>query len=225
MLEYLHNQCSRRELRKQDRRQAILEAARDSFLEHGYAGTSMSGLLKTLGGSKATLWGYFRCKEDLFAAVVSELSGAFRAELCLSLAQTDEVRDSLRTFCRSFLHMITSPSTIAAWRLVVAESGRFPEVGRIFYENAARLTETMLSDLIKRHIERGDLRREDPLRMARELIGLCTSRLHRILWGVEQADAASLDADAAHFAELFLRAYEPAIPFSKDAADPASIPE
>ncbi|MFY0108264.1 TetR/AcrR family transcriptional regulator, partial [Acinetobacter baumannii] len=72
---------SRREARKQDRRQAILDAARTSFFEQGYDGTSMSGLLATLGGSKATLWSYFRSKEELFAAVLDEATAAHRGSL------------------------------------------------------------------------------------------------------------------------------------------------
>ena len=47
----------KREARKQDRRDAIVAAARRSFLEEGYAATSMSGLLKTLGGLSPALAG------------------------------------------------------------------------------------------------------------------------------------------------------------------------
>src|SRR3954454_5258233 len=131
MIEGLKACVSRREARKQDRRQAIIEAARVSFLDHGYAGTSMSGLLKTLGGSKATLWGYFRSKEELFAAVIEEVSLQFRAEIQDALATEADLEQSLVAFCHTFLRKITSPDGQATWRLVVAESGRFPEVGRI----------------------------------------------------------------------------------------------
>lgn len=199
---------TRRELRKQDRREAIVDAARDSFLEHGYAGTSMSGLLKTLGGSKATLWGYFRSKEELFAAVVERLSASFRSELQDILGSSGALEAGLIAFCRQFLQTISSPDAVLAWRMVVGESGRFPELGRIFYERAAGITETMLSAYLARHVASGELRPEDPLEMAQALISLCTGRHnHRLLWGSERDEPDVIDAQARRFADLFLRAY------------------
>ena len=198
---------TRRELRKQDRRDAIVEAARDSFLEHGYAGTSMSGLLKTLGGSKATLWGYFRSKEDLFAAVIDRVSGSLLADLQGILVSATSLEAGLLGFCRRFLYTIGSPEGVAAWRMVVAESGRFPELGRIFYDHAAGYTEAALSAYLARHVTTGALRPEDPVIMAQTLISLCAGRHNRLLWGVEEDDGTVIDTYATRFVDVFLRAY------------------
>ena len=199
--------ATRRALRKQDRRRAILDAARASFLEHGYAGTSMSALLKALGGSKATLWSYFRSKEELFAAVIEDVTATFRTELGGVLTATDGLEHGLFEFCRAFLRKIASSEGLPTWRLVVAESGRFPEVGRIFYERAARHTQTMLAAFLAPRVAAGELRAEDPAHMASVLISLCAGHQNRLLWGVASCDPASVDADAAIFARLFLRAF------------------
>lgn len=199
--------CGRRELRKQDRRVAILEAARQSFLENGYAGTSMSGLLKTLGGSKATLWSYFRSKEELFAATIEHASAAFRAQFDQSLTLADDLEPTLAEFCRRFLAAIQSPDAVATWRLVIAESGRFPELGRIFYDRAARVTEKLLSDFLAHHIAAGHLVLGDPVEMTRMIISLCAGRQTRLLWGIEQVDADAIERDSVEFARLFVRAY------------------
>src|SRR4026208_346391 len=63
---------SRREARRRDRRGAIIGVARRSFLNNGYAATTMSSIAAELGGSKGTLWSYFPGKEELFAAVLRE---------------------------------------------------------------------------------------------------------------------------------------------------------
>jgi len=199
---------TRRELRKQDRREAIVDAARDSFLEHGYAGTSMSGLLKTLGGSKATLWSYFRSKEELFAAVVERLCASVRLELRNILDSSGGLEPGLIAFCRQFLQTIGSPDAVITWRMVVGESGRFPELGRIFYERAAGFTETTLAAYLARHVASGALRQEDPLEMAQALIALCTGRHNRrLLWGAEPEEPSVIDDQARRFVDLFLRAY------------------
>jgi AcrR family transcriptional regulator len=197
----------RREARKLDRRDAIVDAARQSFLEYGYAGTSMSGLLNTLGGSKATLWSYFRSKEELFAAVVEQLSASFRSELDGSLTVSGDLTVTLTTFCGRFLRAIQTPDAVATWRLVMAESSRFPEVGRIFYERAASHTERLLVDFLRLRIESGELVAKDPVRMARNLYSLCAGRQTRMLLGVEIAGPNAIEADAAEYADIFLSAY------------------
>ena len=40
----------------------------EAFLAEGYAETSMSSVAAKVGGSKATLYNYFKSKEELFAA-------------------------------------------------------------------------------------------------------------------------------------------------------------
>jgi AcrR family transcriptional regulator len=208
-MESIENEApvTRRDIRKQDRRQAIVEAARASFLEHGYSGTSMSGLLKTLGGSKATLWSYFRSKDELFAAVVEEISGTFRAQLELVLSTDQDLETALFDFCRTFLEKITSPDGLATWRLVVAESGRFPEVGKIFYERAASHPQAALRAFFARQIASGKLIAEDPATMAETLTSLCIGLHTRQIWGLGRPSVAERDEKARSFARWFLKAY------------------
>ena len=52
------------------RREAILEEALRLFEENGYERATMSELTRRLGGSKATLYGYFPSKQDLFLATI-----------------------------------------------------------------------------------------------------------------------------------------------------------
>jgi AcrR family transcriptional regulator len=56
------------------RRRAILDAARDLFVEHGFDGVSMNEVVNRSGGSLATVYQQFGSKEGLFAAILQELS-------------------------------------------------------------------------------------------------------------------------------------------------------
>ncbi|MEP9401249.1 TetR/AcrR family transcriptional regulator [Sphingomonas sp. VNH70] len=197
----------RRELRKQDRRAAIVAAARASFLRNGYAATSMSGLLTTLGGSKATLWTYFPSKEELFAAVVEDVTAAFRRKVMNELVGPAGLEDTLVNFCRAFMDKTAHPDAVATWRLVVGESGRFPEVGRIFYREAAGHIERALADYLARRIAAGELRDEGAVDMARLLIGMGAARQNRRLWGVEPEGSDGMDAEARRFVGYFLRLF------------------
>ncbi|MDJ0278273.1 TetR/AcrR family transcriptional regulator [Sphingomonas sp. 2R-10] len=196
-----------REVRKQDRRAAILAAARRSFLEEGYAATSMSGLLRTLGGSKATLWSYFPSKEELFGAVIAEVTAAFRQQVMAELDAPGGLEATLVKFCRSFMNKTSHADALAVWRLVMAESGRFPEVGRIFYQQAAGHIERALVGYIQQQIDARRLRDDGALNMARVLIGMTAAQQNRRLWGVEPPGSEGMDADARRFVGYFLRLF------------------
>jgi AcrR family transcriptional regulator len=200
---------SRREARRQSRREAILDVAAQSFLEHGYAGTTMSAIAATLGGSKGTLWSYFASKDVLFAAVIDRVTEVFRAQLSLILNPRDGVEPALRRFCIEFLRKVTSPEAIALHRLVVGETNRFPEIGRIFYERAPRLTQELLAGFLGQAMENGLLRQDDPLIAARQLNALCMASGHQqMLMGiVESLSPASVEAEVDRAMNAFMRAY------------------
>lgn len=200
---------SRREANRQSRRETILDVAAQSFLEHGYAGTTMSAIAATLGGSKGTLWSYFASKEVLFAAVIDRVTEAFRAQLSLILNPRDGIEPALQRFCIEFLRKVTSPAAIALHRLVVGETNRFPEIGRIFYERATRLTQELLAAFLSEAMDGGLLRRDDPLTAARQLNALCISGGHQqMLMGmIENLTPAAIEAEVDRAMKTFMRAY------------------
>lgn len=167
----------------------------------------MSGLLTTLGGSKATLWSYFRSKEELFAAVIDDVTSSFRHELETELLASADVEATLATFCRSFMIKTADPDAVAAWRLIVGESGRFPELGRIFFEKAALRVQSALAEYLTAQIVAGRLQDEGPHKMAEVLIGLCTTQQNQRLWGISPLDIAEISRDAARFAAYFIRLF------------------
>jgi AcrR family transcriptional regulator len=205
---------SRREARREARRETILDVAARSFLEHGYAGTTMSGIAAALGGSKGTLWSYFPSKEVLFAAVIDQVTQAFRAQLSLILNPRDGVETALRRFCLEFLRKVASPEAIALHRLVVGEANRFPEMGRIFYERAHRQTQKLLADFLGEAMERGELRRDDPLIAARQLTGLCMYGCHQqlLMAVIDSVSAEAIEGDVERAMTAFMHAYAPSPP-------------
>src|SRR5512140_915344 len=69
---------AKRERRKQERPGELLDAARELFVEKGFAATRSEEVAARAGVSKGTLFLYFPSKEELFKAVVREnISGRF----------------------------------------------------------------------------------------------------------------------------------------------------
>jgi AcrR family transcriptional regulator len=199
----------KREARKEERRDAILDVAACSFLENGYAGTTMSGIASALGGSKGTLWSYFPSKEILFAAVLERATSAFRQELEMTLHESDGIEQALLGVSESLIAKMSSEIAVSLHRLVVGEAKRFPEMGRIFYENAPQRTLELMSRFFECAMKAGTIRRADPFHAAQYFISLCTARSHmRLLTGVcEGLSPGEVREQSTSAVDLFLRAY------------------
>lgn len=200
--------CGKREARKLDRRLAILALARKSFLERGYAGTSMSAIAAELGGSKATLWSYFRSKEALFEAVVDDATSEFRRELTDLLQPSPDLGATVLAFARGLLTKVTSREACQLYRLVAAEVARSPEVGAIFARVPQR-TRQLLADFFAGAMDDGQMRRDDPAVAAHALTYLCMGLQQRMLWGGAAPSPAEIEAEAHMATGIFLRAYAP----------------
>lgn len=202
---------SRREARRRDRRQMILAVAARSFLENGYAGTTMSGIAATLGGSKGTLWNYFPSKEELFAAVLDDANTAYRGQLAELLDPCGDLEPTLRRLGLNLLEKVTSPKAVALHRLVLSEAGRFPEMGAIFFEYVPKNTRRLIGDYLAQAMERGLLRRADPELAARTFTLLMLSGCHQLilLGQIERATAEQMETDVAFGLDCFMHAFAP----------------
>lgn len=196
----------KREARREERREAILEIAKRTFLDQGYSGTSMSAISAELGGSKGTLWSHFPSKEELFAAVLDHATKEYRSRLADVLKPGEDVHAAVLQFCRGFIAKISSTDGVRLHRLIASEVGRFPEIGDIFYRRAPLPTQQMLAAFFERAMDVGILRREDPLFVARILASLCLGVQQRVMWG-QKLSQTELDEEAERIAETFLRAF------------------
>jgi TetR/AcrR family transcriptional repressor of mexJK operon len=197
--------------RQAARRETILQIARQSFVDEGYAATSMSSIAAKLGGSKGTLYNYFASKEDLFAAVMTAHCAVARSRFEVLDVQTGSLLERLRRFGEAYLDVILDDEFLSVHRLVTGESGRFPEIGTTFYEAAGKRGKSRLSEVFADEMDRGVIRRDDPEKVARLFMGLLRSDVHtRRAWNViPKPSPAEIERLAAEAAEVILAAYAP----------------
>jgi AcrR family transcriptional regulator len=187
----------------------MLGIARAAFLREGYAAASMSEIAAKVGGSKATLYSYFPSKRDLFAAVIEEEVRQILAPLFEMSETQGDVRTVLERFARRFLDMLLSEDTVAFYRLVVAESARFPEIGQAAYQIGVQHGLDCLAEYVVAATERGELRRADASVAVAQFLDLCAGELHRKrLFGVVGADDRdAVEKQARNAVATFLAAY------------------
>ncbi|HXQ11707.1 MAG TPA: TetR/AcrR family transcriptional regulator [Caulobacteraceae bacterium] len=198
--------------RSDAKRRAIIAVARDAFLARGYAATSMSEIATRLGGSKGTLYNYFRSKEELFEAFMVEICQGPAAEIfgrLPAVSESMDIRESLIDLGASLLEFLLREEMIALHRLVVAEAGRFPELGRMFYEAGPERGEVRFAEFFEGAIAAGLVRPADPKMMGQRLKDLVLSDVYlRRLWGVlAPLSAKALRAHVAESVDIFLRAF------------------
>jgi TetR/AcrR family transcriptional repressor of mexJK operon len=176
------------------KRAAILEAAREAFFANGFVGTSMDQVAARAAVSKQTVYKHFRDKDTLFREVVINVvrvgEGGIPSDIFLE--GEGSIEERLRSFSRSFLRGVMQPDVLSLRRLVIGEAGRFPELGRAFYElGPGRATEQLaiaLGETAARH----NLMINDHDVAAGHLLSLILSR---------PLDEALLLGDEFHFTE------------------------
>jgi AcrR family transcriptional regulator len=191
-----------------DRRKAILDIARDVFLTEGYADASMSTIAARVGGSKGTLYNYFSSKEALFVAFMREECGV-EAEIAYVMDNIpDDIATALKSIGCRLVHFILSDKVLAVHRLVVAESQRFPELGRSFYNEGPKVGIGQMAGLIQSWMDRGQLRQGDAFHASEQFSDLCKSGLHqRRLWNVAAATDEEIEANVDGAVAIFLAYY------------------
>lgn len=109
-----------------ENRAAVLAAAEDLFLEHGYDRTSLSQVARRAGVSTATLFKQFPTKASLFEATVLAV-GPAPGEV-VTTPPIGDLHAGLLTLGREYARVLTHPRTAEVIRLVIAEAHRFPEL-------------------------------------------------------------------------------------------------
>jgi len=197
--------------RTEARRLAIIEAARSVFLEHGFERASMSQISERLGGSKATLYGYFKSKEELFLATVEQGIEVESGELIAAIRRIPDTRKALETFGRSYVEKATGARPIAVYRMIAnlpADSG----VGLTFYERGLRQGWIMFCLYVEDLIAAGQLRPCTAWVAAMHLKGMLEGEFveRRLLNALpRELDRQTIERVARDAVDAFLRAYGP----------------
>jgi len=193
---------------RDERRENILQIAHAAFLEDGYAATSMSAIAAKVGGSKATLYNYFSSKEELFAAVIEERCRDFQEMLYDADLESQDFRKALTILGESAVRWMLRDDSIATYRLITAESGRFPELGRAFYLAGPQKGKEMLAEFFGRAAERGDLKPGYMMAATVHFMALCKGELqHRKLWNIDEPTDKDIETTVANAVTTFLAAY------------------
>lgn len=164
---------ARRQVLEADRSQAILAAARRVIAAKGFAATTMDEIAEAAGLAKGTIYLYFKNKQVLFQAVVSEVLARLVAGLRELAGQQASAENRLRQMLR--LLVTTLEAEEAFFRVFSTE---FP-ILHFYLENEAapvreldqQLTLTV-AEVIRQGIITGEFREGEARQLAHILRGM-----------------------------------------------------
>lgn len=184
--------------RKDARPSEIVAAALAVFAEKGFAAARTEDIAACAGISKGALYLYFSTKEDLFRAVVRETVvpnvEAFEARL---IAAEMPFADVLRMMLPRFAEMVVSTRLGSVAKMVVGESGNFPELARVWHDDVISPAIGKMSALIARAQERGEIRPGNPRSHAFSIMG---PMLMGVLWRETFTPLGGADVDLSELA-------------------------
>lgn len=191
------------------RRDHILAVARQVFLEEGYAAASMSAIAARVGGSKGTLYNYFRSKAELFDAVIREDCERMQDSLSEAGGSADDLETTLLRLGQAFVRLMLSDEVLAIHRIVVSESGRFPEIGEIHFQAGPRRGKEQLAALFEMATAEGQLKVVNHGRAADQLCELMLAGIYRRrLFNIGPPPTeAEIDANVEAGLAVFMAAY------------------
>lgn len=191
---------------------AIQEAGTAVFLRLGYGAASMDLIAAEANVSKQTIYNHFHSKDELFKAIITDMTTTLMAPLSMREARQSTPERLLHSFGRDFLTLMVQPSSLALYRLIVAESARFPELGGDLYTVGPGRLIGILADYLAWETKNGRLAVVEPERASEQFIGMLSGRVQlRALLGVAEHPAKEeLDGRVEHAVASFLTLYAPA---------------
>ena len=147
--------------RTEEKRGEIVRIASELFDEIGYDRTSMATISERLGGSKATLYGYFSSKEELLRAVLQCQVASEFDQIMHELHEEPDLRKALIRLGMAYHRKRLSSLPVANIRCIVNQSP-CSTMGKEFYESVIRPAFENVAKQFQELMDKGRLRRADP---------------------------------------------------------------
>jgi AcrR family transcriptional regulator len=196
-----------RETKRELRRQAILSAARELFLEKGYEATTLNDVVRRSGGSLATLYEMFENKPGLLRAMVHEHCTVISDTIDRAISAHQPPREALWAIAEPMFDKIMDAQATALFKAALAQ----PELGRQLYEAGPAAGQAKVAEYLALQAEEGVMDIDDPIEAAQMFFQMMFGHFHqKILFGVPVQ--LSQEERVRHFDRVlaaFLKIYGP----------------
>jgi AcrR family transcriptional regulator len=169
-------------------RAGIMTAAADLFRQRGYRATTLEAIARTVGVSKPTLYGYFRSKEELLAAIFHRAMSLFERDLTAIRTSGDKPAEQLRRVIRFHVGAVIAERSFLAV-FFSEETNLPPRLSRAIRRRKARYDRSVRA-IVQAGMRNRSIRTANPRLLVFALLGM-------VNWLYQWYDpAGAWDADA-----------------------------
>ena len=198
------------------KRAAIVAAARQAFLENGYAEASMDRIAESAAVSVKTIYRHFENKDELFSAV---MQAACRANNSIPAERDDTASPALRfswfeeapkrglaAAGRDYLRHLLSEEQLALYRVVTRDAHRFPELGRRYEKEVVATRNNIMAQYLTHWAPIENWRIRNPDRASGVFAALLREGLfEEVLHGLRTPEEHKIEQQARFAAGLFAK--------------------
>ncbi|WPD23861.1 MAG: TetR/AcrR family transcriptional regulator [Candidatus Electrothrix aestuarii] len=177
---------TRREREKQRQRRDMLDAAMKLFAEKGYHNASMQEIAEHAEFAVGTLYKFFKNKEDMYKALVTEQADRFHVSLSAALASSEDEIEQLRSYIQTKGEVFMSNESFIRLYFAETRGASFNIKAGLDSELRDRHHQMLqrVAAIFARGMEKGRFRRiAAPFHMAVAMDSLCNAFLTNWLEG------------------------------------------
>jgi TetR/AcrR family transcriptional regulator, cholesterol catabolism regulator len=157
------------------KRAEIIDVAIQIFAVRGYKATNLNDVAGQLGITKATIYYYFRNKEDILKAILEKSMDRMNKVLSLENSPLSP-RDKLRIFIQS--HTDFSSDGIELARITFDQVNEIPRKLRLSLKSNEKKIDALLQDILREGMETGVFTVKDVKLTSYMILGMCNWTYH-----------------------------------------------
>ncbi|HKR52125.1 MAG TPA: TetR/AcrR family transcriptional regulator [Pseudonocardiaceae bacterium] len=185
-----------------------MRAAREVFLNQGFASASMDLVAAEAGVSKVTIYSKFGSKQELFSAIVDEICEQILAIEIVIPETMESIRQGLTELAVNYARVLYEPDVLALVRLAIGENQARPDLGRLYNVVGPQRARQGLVDLFLDLSSRGELRIPDAQLAADQFLALLQPQRYYVLLDAEALPTTrEIERVARSGVEVFLTYY------------------
>ena len=180
---------------KDERRQALLAAALEVFVEKGFAAARMDDIARAASLSKGTVYLYFSSKEDLFEAILRKVALPNVEHMEGLMRDAPSVGAALDGVAQFAPHLIRNTRLPQVMKLLISEAGTFPQIVQAYREDVLdRLLAAVAALLARAHKARDNAAPEPMLAARQDAAPIAFSGLWRVEFEVDPKARVDVEA-------------------------------
>jgi len=179
----------------------IIAAAFEEFAANGYEAARLENVAKRADVAKGTIYLYFPSKSRLFQAVVRSLIRPIPSDFDLIVKRSSASAGQLLSdlIARQYAEVVTNRKARAIVRLLIAESGRFPQLSETYHREVIKPGIRAIRLVLEKGIASGEFC-DTGVKAFPQI--LAAPSVLAIVWTLIHGNRARLDLEAYRAAHL-----------------------